>query len=133
MLAREKKIDGITDIPDYSDRHGIRVQIELRRDAHPKQGPELPLKHTDLRKTFGVIMLALVDGAPRVLDAEADACSTTSTTASIVVVRRTKYDLQQALQPRAHPRRLAHRAGVPRRDHRASSAVARTSKRRATR
>lgn len=99
-LAREKKVDGITGIPDYSDRHGIRIQIELRRDAHPKKILNYLLKHTDLRKTFGVIMLALVDGTPRVLtlrqmmqhyiDHRVD-----------IVVRRTKYDLQQAHR-RAH-------------------------------
>lgn len=99
-LAKAKKIDGITDIFNYSDRHGIRIQIELRRDAHPKKVLNYLLKHTDLRKTFGVIMLTVVDGAPRVLglkglmqhyiDHRVD-----------VVVRRTKYDLQRA-KNRAH-------------------------------
>lgn len=99
-LAKTKKVDGITDIFNYSDRHGIRIQIELRRDAHPKKVLNYLLKHTDLRKTFGVIMLTVVDGAPRVLglkglmqhyiDHRVD-----------VVVRRTKYDLQRA-KNRAH-------------------------------
>lgn len=100
QLAKERKIDGITDIFDYSDRTGMRIQIELKRDAHPRKVLNYLLKHTDLRKTFGVIMLALVDGTPRVLtlkqvmqhyiDHRVD-----------VVVRRTKYDLRAALR-RAH-------------------------------
>lgn len=100
QLARDKKVDGITDIPDYSDRHGIRIQIELRRDAHPRKVLNYLFKHTELRKTFGVIMLALVDHQPRILnlrqimqyyiDHRVD-----------VIVRRTKYDLQRALY-RAH-------------------------------
>ncbi len=99
-LAKTRKTDGITDIFDYSDRHGIRIQIELRRDAHPKKVLNYLLKHTELRKTFGVIMLTVVDGAPRILglkglmqhyiDHRVD-----------VVVRRTKYDLQRA-KFRAH-------------------------------
>lgn len=99
-LAKDRKVDGITDIFDYSDRHGIRIQIELRRDAHPRKVLNFLLKHTELRKTFGVIMLTVVDGAPRILnlmqlmrhyiDHRVD-----------VVVRRTKYDLQKALN-RAH-------------------------------
>lgn len=99
-LAREKKVDGITGVPDYSDRHGIRIQIELRRDAHPKKVLNYLLKHTDLRKTFGVIMLALVDGAPRVLTLKQVMQHYIDHRVEIVV-RRTKYDLQQALR-RAH-------------------------------
>lgn len=99
-LAREKKIDGITGIPDYSDRHGIRIQIELRRDAHPKKVLNYLLKHTDLRKTFGVIMLALVDGTPRVLTLRQIMQHYIDHRVEIVV-RRTKFDLQQALR-RAH-------------------------------
>jgi len=99
-LAKQRKVDGITDIFDYSDRHGIRIQIELRRDAHPKKVLNFLLKHTELRKTFGVIMLTVVDGSPRILglrglmqhyvDHRVD-----------VVVRRTRYDLQRA-RNRAH-------------------------------
>lgn len=99
-LVRERKIDGITAIYDYSDRHGIRIQIELRRDAHPKKVLNHLFKHTELRKTFGIIMLTVVDNAPRVfglrglmqqyIDHRVD-----------VVVRRTQYDLQRA-RLRAH-------------------------------
>ncbi len=66
-LVKQKKIDGITDLQDYTDKHGMRVVVELRRDAHPQRILNYLLKHTPLRTTFGVIMLALVDGAPRVL------------------------------------------------------------------
>jgi len=95
MLAKEKKIDGITDIFDYSDRHGIRIQIELRRDAHPKKVLNYLLKHTDLRKTFGVIMLTVVDAAPRILGLRALMQHYVDHRV-IVVIRRTKYELQRA-------------------------------------
>ena len=100
LLAREKKVDGITAMYDYTDRHGIRLQIELRRDAHPKKVLNYLLKHTDLRKTFGVIMLALVDGQPRVLNLKQIMQYYIDHRIDIVV-RRTKFELQQALR-RAH-------------------------------
>jgi len=99
-LAREKKVDGITAMYDYSDRHGIRLQIELRRDAHPKKVLNYLLKHTDLRKTFGVINLALVDGAPRVMTLKEIMQHYIDHRVEIVV-RRTKYELRRALL-RAH-------------------------------
>ena len=95
LLAREKRIDGITDIADYSDRNGIRVQIELRRDAHPRKVLNYLLKHTELRKTFGVIMLALVDGVPRILDLRR-MMQLYIDHRVIVIVRRTRYELQRA-------------------------------------
>ena len=60
---KAKKVDGITDLQDYTDKHGMRVVVELRRDAHPQKILNYLLKHTALRSTFGVIMLALVNGA----------------------------------------------------------------------
>jgi DNA gyrase subunit A len=66
-LARAKKVDGITNILDLTDRHGMRVVIELRRDAHPRKVLNYLLKHTALRTTFGVITLALVDNQPKLL------------------------------------------------------------------
>ncbi len=99
-LAREKKVDGITDIPDYSDRHGIRIQIELRRDAHPKKILNYLYKHTDLRKTFGIIQLVVVDGAPRILSLK-ELMQQYVDHRVIVVVRRTEYDLKRA-RNRAH-------------------------------
>jgi DNA gyrase subunit A len=66
-LVKQRKVDGITAINDFTDRHGIRVVIELRRDVQPKKVLNYLLKHTQLRVTFGVIMLALVDNQPRLL------------------------------------------------------------------
>ncbi len=100
QLAKEKKVDGITDIFDYSDRHGIRIQIELRRDVQPKKVLNFLFKHTELRKTFGVIMLVVVDQAPRVLNLRQLMQHYIDHRIN-VVVRRTKYDLQKALY-RAH-------------------------------
>jgi len=99
-LAKDKKIDGITDILDYSDRHGIRIQIELRRDVQAKRVLNFLYKHTDLRKTFGVIMLALVDETPRVLNLK-QILQHYINHRFEVIVRRTKFELQAALH-RAH-------------------------------
>ncbi len=66
--VKSKKLDGITDINDFSDRSGMRVVIELRRDAHPRKILNYLIKHTSLRSNFGVIMLALVDRQPRLLN-----------------------------------------------------------------
>ena len=67
-LAKEKKIDGITDLRDESDRTGMRIVIELRRDVNANVILNQLLKHTQLQDTFGVIMLALVNNEPRVLN-----------------------------------------------------------------
>lgn len=66
-LVKQKKVDGITAINDYTNKEGMRIVIELRRDAHPQKIMNYLLKHTPLRTTFGVLALALVDRAPRVL------------------------------------------------------------------
>ena len=66
-LVREKKIDGISDIRDESDRHGMRIVIELRRDAQAEVVRNNLFRHTALRSSFNTIMLALVDGQPQVL------------------------------------------------------------------
>ncbi len=67
-LVRDKKVDGITDLRDESDRQGMRVCIELRRDVNPNVVLNLLYKHTQLQDTFGVIMLALVNNEPKVLN-----------------------------------------------------------------
>lgn len=67
-LVHAKKLDGISEINDYTDRTGMRVVIDLKRDAHPKKVLNYLLKHTPLRSNFGVIMLALVDRQPRMLN-----------------------------------------------------------------
>ena len=67
-LVKNKKIEGITDLRDESDREGMRVVIELRHDANPNIVLNRLFKHTQMQDSFGVIMLALVDGRPRVLN-----------------------------------------------------------------
>jgi len=64
-LVKEKKLEGISDLRDESDRHGIRVYVELKRDAHPKQVLNNLYKHTDLQTTFPVNIVALVDNTPQ--------------------------------------------------------------------
>ncbi len=72
-LIREKKLDGISDLRDESDRNGIRVVLELRRDANPNVILNRLYKHTQLQESFGVNMLALVDGTPADAEFERDA------------------------------------------------------------
>ena len=67
-LVKDKKIDGITDLRDESDRSGMRICIELRRDVNANVILNQLLKHTQLQDTFGVIMLALVNNEPKVLN-----------------------------------------------------------------
>ncbi|WP_027717084.1 DNA gyrase subunit A [Desulfovirgula thermocuniculi] len=99
-LVREKKIDGIVDLRDESDRHGMRVVIELRRDARPKVILNQLYKHTQMQETFGVIMLALVDGQPQVLTLK-QMLEQYLAHQKEVVVRRTRFDLEKA-EARAH-------------------------------
>ena len=99
-LVKEKKIDGITELRDESDRTGMRVCIELRRDVNPNVILNQLYKHTQLQDTFGVIMLALVENEPKVLNLY-DALSVYLRHQQDVVTRRTKYDLNKA-EERAH-------------------------------
>ncbi|MBP6962860.1 MAG: DNA gyrase subunit A [Armatimonadetes bacterium] len=99
-LVKSKKIDGITDINDFSDRTGMRVVIELRRDSYPKKVLNYLLKHTALRSNFGVIMLALVDGTPRVLNL-AQIIHYYVEHRKEIVTRRTRFELEKA-KSRAH-------------------------------
>lgn len=99
-LVKTKKVDGITAIPDYSDRTGMRLVIELRRDAHPRRVLNYLLKHTALRSNFGVIMLALVDGTPRVLNLKQIIYYYVEHRKEIVA-RRTRFELEKA-KARAH-------------------------------
>ena len=94
-LSRNKEIDGITALRDESDRKGMRIVVELRADVNPDIVLNKLYKHTQLQETFGVIMLALVDGHPRVLtlkqilnyylDHQKD-----------VITRRSKFELDKA-------------------------------------
>ena len=99
-LVRNKRIDGITDLRDESDREGMRVSIELRRDVNPNIILNQLYKHTQLQDTFGVIMLALVDNQPKVLNLY-EMLKYYIMHQEDVVTRRTKYDLNKA-EERAH-------------------------------
>ncbi len=99
-LVRDKKIDGITDLRDESDRQGMRVCIELRRDVNPNVVLNLLYKHTQLQDTFGVIMLALVNNEPKVLNL-CEMLNYYLIHQKDVVTRRTKYELNKARE-RAH-------------------------------
>ena len=94
-LVKLKKIDGITDIRDESNREGVRVVIELRRDANANVILNQLFKHTQLQDTFGVIMLALVNNEPKVMNL-LDMLTYYIRHQEDVVTRRTKYDLNKA-------------------------------------
>ncbi|MBA4688374.1 MAG: DNA gyrase subunit A [Candidatus Galacturonibacter soehngenii] len=99
-LVRDKKIDGITDLRDESDRTGMRICIELRRDVNANVILNQLFKHTQLQDTFGVIMLALVNNEPKVLNLY-EMLHYYLLHQKDVVTRRTKYELNKA-QERAH-------------------------------
>ena len=99
-LVHEKRLEGISDIRDESDRNGMRIVIELKRDVQPQVVLNYLYKHTQLQDTFGVIMLALVDGEPKVLSLR-DMLHYYILHQEDVVTRRTKYDLEKSLA-RAH-------------------------------
>jgi len=99
-LVKQKKIEGIADLNDYSDRNGMRVVVTLKREAYPRKVLNFLLKHTPLRTTFGVNMLALVDGQPRILTLK-DALGHFLTHRREVIVRRTLFELNRA-KARAH-------------------------------
>ena len=99
-LVRDKKIDGITDLSDQSSREGMRICIELRRDVNPNVILNQLYKHTQLQDTFGVIMLALVNNQPKVMNI-LDMLQYYLKHQEDVVTRRTKYDLNKA-EERAH-------------------------------
>lgn len=99
-LVREKRIDGITDLRDESDRRGMRIVIELRRDVKPRVVLNNLFKHTALQTSYGVIMLCLVDGRPRVLNL-GEMLRYYLRHQEDVIRRRTTYDLKKA-EARAH-------------------------------
>ena len=99
-LVKDKRIDGITDLRDESDRSGMRICIELRRDVNANVLLNQLYKHTQLQDTFGVIMLALVNGEPKVLNIH-EMLTYYLKHQEDVVTRRTKYELNKA-EERAH-------------------------------
>jgi DNA gyrase subunit A len=99
-LVHQKKVEGISDIRDESDRDGMRIVIELKRDANAKSILNSLYKHSQMQTTFGIIMLALVKGQPKVLNLK-EILSHFIDHRHEVVVRRTKYELEEA-EKRAH-------------------------------
>ncbi|NLY89296.1 MAG: DNA gyrase subunit A [Firmicutes bacterium] len=99
-LARDKVVEGLTDLRDESDRSGMRIIIELKKDANPHVVLNKLFKHTQLQDTFGVIMLVLVDKEPRILTLREMLCYYLEHQEEIVT-RRTRYDLRRA-EERAH-------------------------------
>ncbi len=99
-LCHEKRIEGIADIRDESDRSGMRIVIELKKDVYPQVVLNYLYKHTSLQETFGANMLSLVNGKPRVLSLR-DMLYYYIEHQKDVVTRRTRYELDKA-QARAH-------------------------------
>ncbi len=99
-LVRDKKIEGITDLRDESDRRGMRIVIELKRDTNPNVVLNLLYKHTQMQESFGIIMLALVDGQPKVLNL-AQVIFYYLEHQKDVITRKTRYELKKA-EARAH-------------------------------
>ncbi|AGF53852.1 DNA gyrase subunit A [Clostridium saccharoperbutylacetonicum] len=99
-LVKDKKITGISDLRDESDREGMRIVIELKRDANPNVVLNLLYKHTKLQDTFGIIMLALVDNEPKVLNLK-EILRNYIDFQKEVITRRTIFELNKA-EARAH-------------------------------
>ncbi|HLJ59474.1 MAG TPA: DNA gyrase subunit A [bacterium] len=100
QLVRDKKLNGVSDLRDESDRRGMRIVIELRRDVNPQIVQNQLFKHTQMQTTFGAIMLALVDGVPRVLTLR-QMLQHYLDHRKVVVIRRTEFELKKA-KARAH-------------------------------
>ncbi|MDA8144610.1 MAG: DNA gyrase subunit A [Thermaerobacter sp.] len=99
-LVREKKVEGVTDLRDESDRSGLRVVVELGRGANPRVVLNQMYKHTPLQSNFGIIMLALVGGSPRILTLREMLVAYLEHQKE-VIVRRSRYDLRKA-EERSH-------------------------------
>ncbi|MFA4884659.1 MAG: DNA gyrase subunit A [Desulfotomaculaceae bacterium] len=99
-LVKEKKLEGISDLRDESDRNGMRIMIELRRDANPQVVLNLLYKHTQMQDSFGVNMLALVEGRPQTLGLK-QVLFYYLEHQKDVIVRRTRFELRKA-EDRAH-------------------------------
>ena len=94
-LVKERKMEGLTDLRDESDRSGVRVVLEIKKDYQPQVIINQLYKYTPLQQTFGIIMLALVDGQPRVLNLQ-EVLSHYLAHQKEVILRRTSYDLRRA-------------------------------------
>lgn len=101
QLGKLKKFDGITDVQDFSDKRGMRIEVELRRDVNPNKALNYLLKHTQLRQTFGCIMLSLVNGSPRVSPLSVLLDEYLKHRQQIITAR-TRYELFRALEQLHH-------------------------------
>ena len=117
-LVKDKRLEGISDIRDESNRNGMRIVIELKRDANPRIILNRLYKHTQLQETFSMIMLALVDGEPKILTLK-EMLEQYLLHQKDVVTRRTQFDLRKA-EARAHILGL-HSAGQHRCDNKTDS------------
>lgn len=100
QLVRDKKLEGISDLRDESDREGMRIVIEIKRDANPRVVLNNLYKHTQLQDTFSIIMLALVNDQPKVLNLK-EILSYYLAHQKEIIIRRTQFDLNKA-EDRAH-------------------------------
>ena len=100
QLVRDKKIEGVSGIRDESNREGMRIVIELKRDANPQVTLNKLFKHSQLQESFSIIMLALVNGEPKILNLY-DMLTEYLKHQKEVVKRRTQFDLDKA-EARAH-------------------------------
>ena len=123
-LVKDKKIDGISDLRDESDRDGMRIVIEIKRDANPHKVLNNLFKHTALQTTFNLNMLALVDGQPQTLPLKS----------VLAALRRApprdrpppdRVRPREGARPGPHPRGPQDRARQPRRGHRDDPRVGR--------
>lgn len=96
-IIRDKKMDAISNVEDYSDRRGMRLEIFIKRDGNPNKALNYLLKHTSLRSTFGAIMLSLIDGVPRVAPITQLLDEYISHRRN-VITRRTRFELNRALE-----------------------------------
>jgi len=99
-LVRDKKVEGISDVRDESDKDGMRIVVDIKRNDNAQVVLNQLFKHTQMQETFGVIMLALVDGRPKVLNLK-ELLSLYIKHRKDIIVKRTKFDLTKA-QDRAH-------------------------------
>lgn len=99
-LVRDKRIEGISDLRDETDREGMRIVIELKRDANPNVVLNNLYKHTQMQETFGVIMLALVNDEPKILNLR-QVLRHYLDYQKEIIIKRTQYDLKKA-EERAH-------------------------------
>ena len=123
-LVREKTIEGISDLRDESDRDGMRIVIELKRGEVPRGRPEQPLQAHAAADTFGIIMLAIVGGRPKVLNL-LEFIEEFIEFRREVVRRRIEFELTQGRGARPHPRGPRDRPRSPRRGDHADPRVAR--------